>query len=262
MDVPLPTSRRTGCRSRKIGWAVSWGDASTWVSQWTIVSKALTARSRACAWDSLPYTASFSTTSSPCCVCVRRGERRTHASVIARVSKLSAEATIISGDDERYRSPTTTYAYNLIVELIARRTNVQLQANDVPVMSSWSHRLNLRLDIPCDPPSAMSTHIWASPIEWIIIMMRHSSMPDRWQIVCRWHRVRIKFHCMFCLYGNKVILSYLRESGDIWRKRKHVSGISQLVELVKSVDQQAAMASMNADKMQWLDRLLYILAKK
>ena len=47
-------------------------------------------------------------------------------------------------------------------------------------------------------------------------------------------------------------------------KRKQVSGISQLVELVKaqSVDQQAAMASRHVDKMQRLDGLLYILAKK
>ena len=113
--------------------------------------------------------------------------------------------------------------------------------------------------------------------------------------------MHIKFHCMLCLYGNKVIadqhmlmdaqyilttqnrksssgnksqksaheMAQAKADGQPVhlihrRKRKQVSGISQLVELVKaqSVDQQAAMASMNADKMQRLDRLLYILAKK
>ena len=66
---------------------------------------------------------------------VLRGER-THASVIARVSKLSTEVAIISGDDELYRSLTTAYAYSLIVGQIARRSNVKLPANGAPVISS------------------------------------------------------------------------------------------------------------------------------
>ena len=40
---------------------------------------------------------------------VLRGERK-HVSVIGRVSKLSVEAQVVTGDDEHYRSPTTPYA--------------------------------------------------------------------------------------------------------------------------------------------------------
>ena len=67
---------------------------------------------------------------------VLRGERK-HVSIIGRVSKLSVEADVLTGDDERYRPLTTPYAYHLIVGQMAKRNGVQLAANnDVPVMSS------------------------------------------------------------------------------------------------------------------------------
>ena len=48
------------------------------------------------------------------------------------------------------------------------------------------------------------------------------------------------------------------------RKRKQVSGISQMMELIKAqtAEQQKASASMHAEKMQRIDRLLDILARK
>ena len=93
---------------------------------------------------------------------------RTHASVIASVSKLSAKMAVVNGDDECYISLTTAYAFGLIVGQIARRTNVQLAANDAPVMSSES--LLLVTDSTCDrrfraTPSAKLTHICMSPDE-------------------------------------------------------------------------------------------------
>ena len=59
-----------------------------------------------------------------------------------------AKVAVVNGDNERYRSLTTAYAYGLIVGQIARRTKVQLAANDSPVMSSES--LLLVTDSTCD----------------------------------------------------------------------------------------------------------------
>ena len=70
-----------------------------------------------------------------CVLRVLRGER-SHASIIARVSKLTSLSPELTDDAECYRQLLTPYACQLVVEQLARRVLVTLPASGAPFMSS------------------------------------------------------------------------------------------------------------------------------